>query len=342
MRGRADRQPKMFVSIDLEGCIRSDHPLRPLGWVVDRILAGLSDRFAAACSRTGRPGVPPERLLKALLLMASHSVRSERQLVERIDTDLLFRWFLEMDPAEEVFEATACTHHRSRLNERGLTAAFFEAVVELAVDAGLVSDEHFSVDGTLIASCASIKSLRPIGERQEDSDGDRPDGDSFKARNPLVDFRGRKRSDTTHRSATDPEARLDRKAAGQETKLAHLGRSPYENLHGLVIAVEVTEANGTAEREAALAMLDRARIGGRSRGNARGMRSGTLGADKGYDSGPFCLELESSGIEPHVATKQTTRNPETVRPGRRAATCGAAANAGADGERGLRDQPAGL
>ena len=323
MRGRADRQPKMFFSIDLEGRIRPDHPLRPLKRVVDRILDGLSDRFAAAYSRTGRPGVPPERLLKALLLMAIYSVRSERQLVERIDMDLLFRWFLDLDPAEDVFDATAFTHNRGRLDEHGLTAAFFEAVVELAVDAGLVSDEHFSVDGTLIESCASVKSLRPTGEppkdeRSADSDGDseedRPDGGGFKSRNPLVDFRGQKRSNKTHRSATDPEARLYRKAAGQETKLAHLGHTLCENRHGLIVAVEVTEANGTAERDAALAMLDRVRIGG-----PPGMRSGTLGADKGYDSGPFCLALESRGIEPHVATKPSTRNPNTVRPSQRAA-----------------------
>nr|WP_145357499.1 IS5 family transposase [Alienimonas californiensis] len=359
----------MFFSIDLESRIRADHPLRPLKQVVDRILAGMSERFAAAYSRTGRPGVPPERLLKALLLMAIYSVRSERQLVERIDTDLLFRWFLDMDPAEEVFDATAFTHNRSRLDEHGLTAAFFEAVVELAVDAGLVSDAHFTVDGTLIESCASIKSLRPIDERPADSGGDRPGGDrpggdrpggdrpggdrpggdrpggdrpggdrpggdrpggdrpggdrpggdrpgggGFKSRNPLVDFRGQKRSNRTHRSATDPEARLYRKAAGQETKLAHLGHSLCENRHGLVVAVEVTEANGTAEREAALAMLDRVRIGG-----PRGVRSGTLGADRGYDSGPFCLELERRGIEPHVATRRTARDPATVPPSQRAA-----------------------
>ena len=334
MRGRADRQPKMFFSIDLESRIRPDHPLRPLKRVVDRILAGMSDRFAAAYSRTGRPGVPPERLLKALLLMAIYSVRSERQLVERIDTDLLFRWFLDMDPAEDVFDATAFTHNRSRLDEHGLTAAFFEAVVELAVDAGLVSDEHFSVDGTLIESCASVKSLRPIderpggsdgerpggsdGERPGGSDGERPDGGGFKSRNPLVDFRGQKRSNKTHRSKTDPEARLYRKAAGQETKLAHLGHSLCENRHGLIVAVEVTEANGTAERDAALTMLDRVRIKGARKG-ARGVRRGTLGADKGYDSGPFCLALESRGIEPHVATKRTTRDPATVRPHERAA-----------------------
>ena len=167
MRGQADRQPKLFFSIDIEDRIRPDHPLRPLGRTVDGILRRLSNRFAAAYSRVGRPSVPPERLLGALLLMAIYSVRSERQLVERplfkrTGTDLLFRWFLDMDPAEDAFDATVFTHNRRRLDEYGLTAAFFEAVVELAIDAGLVSDEHFTVDGTLIESCASIKSLRPV------------------------------------------------------------------------------------------------------------------------------------------------------------------------------------
>ena len=257
MRGQADRQPKLFFSIDIEDRIRPDHPLRPLGRTVDGILRRLSNRFAAAYSRVGRPSVPPERLLGALLLMAIYSVRSERQLVERplfkrTGTDLLFRWFLDMDPAEDAFDATVFTHNRRRLDEYGLTAAFFEAVVELAIDAGLVSDEHFTVDGTLIESCASIKSLRPVedaagtdtppegsgtdgsgtdgsgtdgsgtdGSGTDDSgtagsstdsngtdsngtDSNGTDSNSFKSRNPDVDFHGQKRSNTTHRSVTDP------------------------------------------------------------------------------------------------------------------------------------------
>src|SRR5215210_2825698 len=161
MRGRRDPQPSLFYALDVEARIRSDHPLRPIKAAVDRILGGLSDRFDAAYSTTGRPGVPPERLVKALLLMALYSVRSERQLVERIDTDLLFRWFLDMTPEEPAFDATAFTHNRPRLDEHGLTAAFFEAVLRQALAAGLCS-EHFRVDGTLIESYASLKSARPI------------------------------------------------------------------------------------------------------------------------------------------------------------------------------------
>src|SRR5947207_2096656 len=172
MRGRHDPQPCLFYAIDVEARIRPDHPLRPIKAAVDRILAGLSDRFDAAYSDTGRPGVPPERLFKALLLMALYSVRSERQLVERIDTDLLFRWFLDMSPEEPAFDATAFTHNRPRLDAHGLTAAFFEAVLREALAAGLCS-EHFSVDGTLIESYASLKSVQPIGGA---ATGDPPTG----------------------------------------------------------------------------------------------------------------------------------------------------------------------
>ena len=161
MRGRRDPQPSMFYALDVEDRIRRDHPLRSIKASVDRILAGLSDRFDAAYSDTGRPGVPPERLFKALLLLTLYSVKSERQLVERIDTDLLFRWFLDMSPEEPAFDATAFSHNRARLDQHGLTGAFFDAVLKEALAANLCS-EHFSVDGTLIESYASIKSVQPI------------------------------------------------------------------------------------------------------------------------------------------------------------------------------------
>jgi transposase len=298
MRGRRDPQPKMFFAIDVERRIRADHPLRPVKRAVDRILAGLGDRFAAAYSEIGRPSVPPETLLKALLLMALYSVRSERRLVERIDTDLLFRWFLDLDPAQEVFDATAFSHNRPRLDAHGLTAAFFDAVLKEAIDAGLTSDDHFSVDGTLIESCASIKSFRPKAESDEKSDGgdpeDRSDSNGFKSRNAEIDFHGQKRTNESHRSRTDPEARLYRKSAGQEAKLSHLGHAIAENRNGLIMAIEVGEASGTAERNAATAMLDRL-------AERQGVRPKTLGADKGYDAGEFYLELERRGVEPHVA-----------------------------------------
>jgi transposase len=296
MRGRRDPQPSLFYAIDVEGRIRPDHPLRPIKTAVDRILAGLSDRFDAAYSPVGRPGVPPERLIKALLLMALYSVRSERQLVDRIDTDLLFRWFLDMSPEEPAFDATAFTHNRPRLDEHGLTAAFFQAVLAEALAADLCS-EHFSVDGTLIESYASIKSVRPLPPSGGPADPPAPppaDGNGFKSRNAEVDFHGQKRTNATHRSTTDPEARLYRKGAGQETHLRHLGHALSENRPGLIVGVTVTEANGAAEREAAVELIDGFR-------ELAGWDPATVGMDKGYDAGELLLALEGRGIEPHAA-----------------------------------------
>jgi transposase len=312
MRGRRDPQPSLFYAIDVEARIRPDHPLRPIKVAVDRILAGLSDRFDAAYSDTGRPGVPPERLFKALLLMALYSVRSERQLVERIDTDLLFRWFLDMSPEEPAFDATAFTHNRPRLDEHGLTGAFFEAVLREALAAGLCS-EHFSVDGTLIESYASLKSVRPVAapapSDQPPAAGGAPagDGNGFKPRNPDVDFHGQKRTNATHRSATDPEARLYRRSVGQETKLRHLGHALSENRHGLIVGVAVTEANGTAERAAAVDLADRFR-------ELAGWDPATVGLDKGYDSGDLFLALEARGIEPHGALTKPPKPMAAAKP----------------------------
>lgn len=261
--------------IDVEDRIRSDHPLRMIKRVVDEILRELGPLLASCYSDRGRPSVPPEVLLKALLLQCLYSVRSERQLVERLDTDLLFRWFCGLDPAEPVFDATAFTHNRPRLDARGVTSAFFAAVRSRAIDAGLASDEHFSVDGTLIESHASIKSFRPIDERARDDDNDERHGDSnrFKPRNPEVNFRGTKPSNDTHRSTTDPEARLYRKSCGHEARLAHMAHAISENRHGLVMAVDVTEANGRAECAAAISMIDTL--------HAAGIQPSTMGDDRG-------------------------------------------------------------
>jgi transposase len=269
----------------------------------------MSERFAAAYSSNGRPGVPPERLLKALLLMALYSVRGERQLIERIDTDLLSRWFLDMDPAEPAFDATVLTHNRPRLDEHGLTAAFFDAVIAEAIDAGLCSHEHLSVDGTLIESYASIKSFRPV--EPVDDAPDCGDSNAFKPRSAEVDFHGQKRSNATHRGATDPEARLHRKSSGREARLAHLGHALTENRHGLIMAVTVSEACGAAEVDAALTMVDDLKA-------RRVLAPKALGADRGYDSGPLYLELESRGIEPHAAMLATSRDMSQVRPHQRA------------------------
>jgi transposase len=295
MRGKPDRQPSMFYAINVEDRIRADHPLRAIKRLVDEDLAGLSRRFEEAYSDTGRPSVPPERLLKAMLLQALYSIRSERQLVERIDTDLLFRWFLDMDPAAEAFDATALTHNRPRLDAFGLTAAFFGGTVKRAMASGLASDEHFSVDGTLIEAHASIKSFRPR-DPVDPPDGD-TDGNGFKSRNPDVDFHGQKRSNATHASTTDPESRLYRKGQGQEAKLCHMGHAVAENRHGLILGVEVSVAAGDAEPAAALAMLDEIH-------RTHRVRPWTCGADKGYDAGPFMRALEDRRITPHVAMRE--------------------------------------
>lgn len=293
MRGRKDPQSQFFYSIDVESRIRQDHPLRVLKRKVDCILAGMDTLFSQAYSEHGRPSVPPERLLKALLLMALYSIRSERQLCERIDMDLLFRWFLDMSPEDAAFDATVFTHNRPRLDRLGITAAFFDAVVKQAQQAGLCSDDHFSVDGTMIESLASMKSFKP-----KDQPDDDVDTNGFKPRNPDVDFHGQKRSNETHTSRTDPEAKLYRKGPGKPSQLAHLGHILNENRNGLILETAVTEANGTAEREAALDMLDRY-------SSKHGRRPKTVGADAGYDSGEFLLALEERQIEPHIAMTST-------------------------------------
>lgn len=295
MRGKRDRQGGMFYVIDLEDRVRTDHPLRPIKAMVDAELARMGHLFNRAYSGTGRPSVPPERLLKALLLQALYAVRSEAQLVERIDTDLLFRWFLDMDPAMDAFDATAFTHNRPRLEEFGIIQRFFGGVVRRAMDEGLASDDHFSADGSLIRSYASLKSLRPIDPTTGEAARDKDDDDHPTGRNALTDFKGMKRSNATHRSTTDPEARLYRKGDGQPAHLSHSAHAITENRHGLIMAVEVDAADGHAERRASEAMLDDL--------ERRGVEPLTLGTDKGYDDGAFIARLEDRGIDPHVAIK---------------------------------------
>jgi transposase len=217
MRGQSERRHPMFFALDVEALIRADHPLRPIKAMVDEELGRLDAVLAAAYSDTGRPGVPPEVLLKAMLLQALYSIRSERQLVERLTTDLLFRWFCDLDPAQEVFDHSAFSHNRERLAGHGVIGAFFDGVVRRAMAAGLTSDEHFTVDGTLIQSHASLKSLKP--KAAPNSASDRQDGDGGTgaetasgqaSRNRSVDFHGQKRSNATHASTTDPQARAAR------------------------------------------------------------------------------------------------------------------------------------
>lgn len=304
MRGRTEDQLPLFHVFSVEDRIRPDHPLRDIKRRVDRILDAMSPAFANAYSTTGRPGVPPERLLKALLLMALYSVRSERQLCERIDTDLLFRWFLDLDPSADAFDATTFTHNRRRLDDHDLTKTFFAAVVGEAITAGLCSD-HLSVDGTMIESFASAKSFQPKTAADGGTTGAPQDGNGFKPRNAEVSFHGEKRTNETHQSRTDPEAKLHRKGPGKEAKLSHMGHALGENRNGLILAITVTEASGTAERAAALEMLDALKA-------THAVKPTTLGADKGFDSGEFFQELESRRIEPHVPLAKEPCDPESV------------------------------
>ena len=331
MRGQPDDQLPLFHLFSVADRIRADHPLRDIKRRVDRILAGMSPQFAKAYSAVGRPSVPPERLLKALLLMALYSVRSERQLCERIDTDLLFRWFLDLQPSDDAFDATTFTHNRPRLDQHDLTRTFFDAVVGEALAASLCS-EHFSVDGTMIESFASAKSFQPIptappeqsssdsglspevkdppsssdsGLSPEVKDPPSKDGNGFKPRNAEVDFHGQKRTNATHKSRTDPEAKLHRKGKGKEAKLSHMGHVLNENRNGLIVGIVATEASGTAERAAALDLLDGAKA-------RHGVKPKTMGMDKGYDSGEFFREVESRGIEPHGPLVKDPRDPKSV------------------------------
>ena len=304
MRGHADQQLPLFHTFEVEDRIRAGHPLRDIKRRTDRILDALYPLFEAAYSTTGRPSVPPERLLKALLLMALYSVRSERQLCEQIDLNLLYRWFLDMQPSDEAFDATTFTKNRQRLETHGLTNAFFDAVVAEALAKDLCS-EHFSVDGTLIESFASAKSFQPKDEPKSKGEP-KSDGNGFKPSNPDVDFHGQKRTNETHRSRTDPESKLYRKGPGKEAKLSHFGHVLTENRNGLILTITATEANGTAEREATLDMLDDLKA-------THKRVPKTLGGDKGYDDGDFFGTLEGRKIEPHIPPVKMPVDPKTVK-----------------------------
>ena len=293
MRGTFDPQAVLFTAaIDLEGRIRADHPLRPIKHMVDEDLRKMSGWFDAAYAAEGRPSVPPERLIKAMLLQAIYSIRSEAQLVERIDYDLLFRWFLDLRIDEPMFDATVFSHNRNRLEKHGLIGAFFDQTVRRAINAGLISSDHFSVDGSLIEAYASVKSFVP-----KQGNDDEQDNNGFKSRNAEVNFHGQKRSNDTHESTTDPQAKLIRKSDGQPARLCHALHAMVENRHGLVLAVEVNSPVGNSEPETALSLIDRVR-------KRFGFKPKTVGADKGYGQGPFLQALEKRKIRPHVALKE--------------------------------------
>ncbi len=281
-------------------------PVRDIKRRTDRILAGMTHTCAAADSRTGRPSVPPERLLKALLLMALDSVYSERQVCEQIDLSLLFRWFLDLHPSDEAFDATTFTKNRQRLQTHSLTQAFFDAVEAEASTENLCS-EHFSVDGTVIESYASAKSFQPKTPGAKTPDTETQGGNNaFKPRNVEVDFHGQKRTNETHARRTDPEARLYRKSRGKEVKLSHMGHVLAENRHGLILGIAATEANGTAEREATLEMLDTLK-------SKHNRKPNTLGCDKGYDDGTLFRTLEVRTIVPHIPLVQEPADLKEVK-----------------------------
>jgi transposase len=294
MRGQDKKQSSMLMLMSPEARVPLEHPLRAIKTLADAALAKLSPVFDAMYAEGGRPSIPPERLLKSMLLMAFYSVRSERQFCEQLDYNLLFRWFLDMDMLEGSFVPTVFSHNRDRLIAHDVAGEFLRAVVEQARKARLMSADHFTVDGTLIESWASLKSLKKKG----DDDKTPPDDPG----NPTVDFHGEKRSNETHESTTDPDARLARKGKGKEAKLSYSAHALIENRNGLVLDVQVDVADGYAERRMALEMLDN---------NLPGQRRITVGADKGYDTRDFIADCRARNVTPHVAqniTKQRGSN----------------------------------
>jgi transposase len=304
MRGRDDRNDELFSYVRLEERVPADHPLRAIRRLADEALAGLNDRFEALYSGMGRPSIPPEMLLRATLLQAFFSVRSERQLMEQIDYNLLFRWFVGLPMDAGVWHPTVFTHNRDRLMAADVAREFLAALMGLKAVKRLLSSDHFSVDGTLIDAWASMKSFRP-----KDGSGEPPGP----GRNGERSFRKEKRSNETHSSTTDPDAKLYRKADGRESRLCFMGHVLMENRNGLAVDATLTQATGTAEREAALAMLDR----------RKAKRSITLGADKAYDVTGFIGDLRARKVTPHIAvngavsklgkTRRTAMDGRTLR-----------------------------
>jgi len=288
MRGWDARSEVLFSYVNCEARVPKDHPLRAILRIVDEALAALAPEFEGLYAKFGRPSIPPERLLRALLLQAFYSVRSEKQLMEQLQYNLLFRWFVGLSLDDAIWDETVFTKNRERLIEGDIAKKFMAAVLDQEAVKALLSDDHFSVDGTLIEAWASMKSFRP-----KDGSGEPP----APGRNGGRDFHGEKRSNETHASTTDPDARLYRKGPGKPAQLAYLGHVMMENRHALVVEARVTTATGTAEREAALDMVD-----------ARpGRRRCTLGADKAYDAAEFIADLRQRNVTPHMAQNATNR-----------------------------------
>ena len=287
MRGEDQDQQAMFSYISPEARVPKDHPLRPIRIMVDNALVDLAPLFKEMYSHTGRPSIPPEQLLRALLLQIFYSIRSERMLVEQLDYNLLFRWFVGLSMDDKVWDHSTFSKNRDRLIAHDVATQFFQIVRQQAEAADLLSNEHFSVDGTLIEAWASLKSSRP----KDDQDQDPPESGR---RNADVDFKGQKRKNETHQSTTDPDARLYGKGKGKEAKLCYMGHALMENRNGLIIDSRLTQATGTAEREAALDMAE----------NIPGTKKVTLAGDKGYDVKAFVQDLRKLKVTAHVAQKK--------------------------------------
>ena len=286
MRGDDQDSSGMFSYLSAEQRIPKDHPLRALRRMVDAVLEELSPQFSKLYATVGRPSIPPEKLLRTLLLQVLYTVRSERLLMEQLDYNMLFRWFVGLNMDDSVWDPTTFTKNRQRLIDGDIARGFFTKVLDLARDQHLLSDEHFTVDGTLVDAWAGHKSFKPKGAKA----GKPPDDPG----NPTVDFTGQKRSNETHVSTTDPEARLYRKSFGTESKLCFAGHVLMDNRHGLAVDVRLTQADGHAEREAALDMAI----------ELPGMKRRTLGADKAYDVKEFVDLLRILNTTPHVAAKK--------------------------------------
>jgi transposase len=283
MRGSDEQTSGMFSYVAPEHRVRQDHPLRAIRRMTDEVLTTLSPRFERMYSEMGRPSIPPEQLLRALLLQSLYTIRSERLLMEEIDYSILFRWFIGLGMDDAIWSPTTFSKNRDRLLEGDVAAAFFDAVVGQARQAGLLSDEHFTVDGTLLDAWASLKSFR----RKDAGPTEPPDDPG----NPTVNFHGDARRNDTHQSTTDPDALLARTGNGREAKLSYAGHVLLDNRHGLVATVCVTAATGTAEREAALLLLHHA------------PQAATVGGDKGFDVSSFVADVRARGVTPHVAQK---------------------------------------
>jgi transposase len=305
MRGRRSPQASMLAFVDLEERVPPHHPLRTIKRFADHALAKLSPTFDAMYGTAGRPSIPPERLLKASLLISLYSVRSERAFCEQLNYDLLWRWFLDMSLMEPSFDQSTFSKNRDRLLKHVVAQQFFDEIVRQADALGLLSDEHFTVDGTLIEAAASLKSFK--AKDKPPSDTPPPDDPG----NPTINFRGEKRSNATHQSTTDPEARLAKKGRGFESKLAYMGHALMENRHGLLVDFQLTHATGTAERDVVPQLLYDAEL--------RGFHPRTLGADKAYDARACVATIRENGVTPHVAQntsgrrsaidRRTTRHP---------------------------------